>query len=343
MEPLDADSYRQLWINEKDYKMNEEYVGYLADAGAVRTSTCAPYLTGWIPLKGQHFITTESSNVLLCNSLFGACGNPEGIEASFWAAICGRTPKYGRHVAENRIGTCRVYVDCPINTHTEWELLGYVVGSIAPKSSVPVLIGSFDDLDLDKFKHFSAPLAVVSDIDMCHVLGITPEAPTLEAAFGSMAAADASPSFHIVQRDIDEARAKFCSPASGKVGSVNLGCPHYSIYEIKDAAMALKGKKVAPWVHLHIWTTYSVKAQADRCGFTKLIEAAGGNLLAGSCPCYVFEYPETKEKLIGERLGVVFDSIKLSYCMPPCYDKSINTYFGEPMKCLAAALDGFWR
>lgn len=323
--------------------MNEDYLSYIKNAGAIRAASCAPYLTGWVPMKGQHFVTTESSNVLLCNTLFGACGNAEGIESSFWASICGRTPKYGKHLAENRVGSCQVRVECKIETATEWDLLGYVIGVTVPKSSVPALVGNFEDVNIYKFKQFAASLAAASDIDMCHIVGVTPEAATLEAAFGGREAAENSPVFTITQKEIDAARAKFCAPEAGQVASVNLGCPHYSIYEIRDAAMFLKGKKIAPWVNLHIWTAYSVKALAERCGYAKIIEDAGGRLLAGSCPCYIFEYPETRSKLIGSGLGVVFDSIKMAYCMPPSYDQSIKTYYGEPVKCLAAAVDGFWR
>lgn len=51
------------------------------NAGVSIVNSCTPYYVGWIPLKDEHFVTTESSNVVISNSKFSTCGNADGIEA----------------------------------------------------------------------------------------------------------------------------------------------------------------------------------------------------------------------------------------------------------------------
>jgi len=57
----------------------------------------------------EHFVSCESSAVLFMNSVWGACGNGDGIEASFCAAVCGRTPLAGNHLPENRSGLLPIW------------------------------------------------------------------------------------------------------------------------------------------------------------------------------------------------------------------------------------------
>jgi predicted aconitase len=60
VEPFDADLCDEMGVPQGLWRKNEDYVAYVARAGAVRAATCAPYLTGWVPLRGTHFVSTES-------------------------------------------------------------------------------------------------------------------------------------------------------------------------------------------------------------------------------------------------------------------------------------------
>ena len=88
---------------------------------------------------GEHFVTTESGVTVIGNSLWGAMGNADGIEAAFWSAICGRTPKWGNHVQENRRGSHLVEVHATLNSILDWDLLGMAVGSRMQPGAVPVI------------------------------------------------------------------------------------------------------------------------------------------------------------------------------------------------------------
>lgn len=60
-----------------------------------------------------------------------------------------------------------------------------------------------------------------------------------------------------------------------------MGCPHASLEEIKEVANIVKGKSIKN--KLWICTSVSVKATADRMGYTKVIEDAGGNVVCDTC------------------------------------------------------------
>ena len=113
---------------EKNLSMLSQFV----DAGVVLSGTCIPYLLGFIPLAGEHFVSCESSAVLFINSLWGACGNGDGIEASFCAAVCGYTPLWGLHLSENRKATHVVEIRSQPESVHDWDVLGHAVGAKLP-------------------------------------------------------------------------------------------------------------------------------------------------------------------------------------------------------------------
>ena len=340
VEPFDPEKTDEIGLPRKYQEKNERFMEYVMKAGLIRTASCAPYLNGWIPLKGQHFVTTESSNVLLCNSLFGAMGSADGLESCFWASICGRTPKYGRHLSENRLGNVRVTVEAELDTPVKWDLLGYVLGLRAPKASTPVMVGDFSHMDLYKFKYFCASCAVESDRDLVHFVGKTPEAATEEMAFGGKPPVS---EFTITEKDLAEAREFLCCQTPGSVEYIAIGCPHFSIYEIQKVAEILKGKRVAPGVHMHIWTNRGMKALAVINGYDAVISEAGAELMTSHCPYGLFEYEEARDFLLKKNGGAAYASIKLAANLPGIYDASIRTYYGSIEKCIEAATLGYWR
>src|SRR6185503_12777523 len=63
----------------------------------------------------------------------------------------------------------------------DWGLLGYWVGEQV-QESIPVFTGITGSPGLARLKHFGAAAASSGGVEMYHVVGITPEAPSLEAA-----------------------------------------------------------------------------------------------------------------------------------------------------------------
>ena len=67
----------------------------------------------------------------------------------------------------------------------------------------------------------------------------------------------------------------------GKPDIIAIGCPHASLSEIGEVAARVKGKKLK--TKLWVCTARKTKEAADKAGFTRAIEQAGGNVVADTC------------------------------------------------------------
>ncbi len=330
--PMCPDNWQDMAIAPEEFELNHKFLQRCLDAGVKMFGTCVPYLVGFIPLLGEHYVTSESHVVLVANSLWGACGNSDGLETGFCSAVCGRTPLWGNHIMDNRWGTHLISLD-RFSARTmsvyDWDILGYTVGRKLSPHIRPVLNGDFYRPDIYKLKAFFASLATTSGPEICHITGITPEALTLEAAFKGRKPLDC---FAINEKDLEETKLMFSQ--EGKLDYISLGCPHYSLEEIQQAAQLLAGKRISSNLVLHIWTAYPFKAVADRCGYTAVIEEAGGKLMTGSCPASVESLPAGMDR-------VAFDSTKMAHDYLSMSKESV--FHGSMEQCIRAAISGKWE
>lgn len=249
------------------------------EAGYLPTFTCAPYLTGNVPIKGEICAWTESSAVVYANSILGARTTRHGTESAIAASILGLVPEFGVLLNENRRGTLRVEVSADLTCPSDWGALGYVAG-VAAGLGIPVFHGVRPPSQ-DDAKQLCAALATSGGVSMCHIAGVTPEAPTLEAAFqGDVPATCLS----FTDEALRAAYASLRNHTADEIDTVILGCPHASINEIAGIAALLRGKRVAEGVSLWVNAARATKAQADFMGHTTVIEAAGGRILCDTCP-----------------------------------------------------------
>jgi len=259
--------------------MQREIADMAAAAGFIPTFTCAPYLVGNVPLKGEICAWTESSAVVYANSILGARTTRHGNESSIAASLLGLAPEFGVLLDENRKGTLRVDVAADLTSPTDWGALGYVAGKAAGLG-IPVFNGVRRPSQAEA-KQLCAALATSGGVTMCHIAGVTPEAPTLEAAFHGDVPA---PSLTFTNETLREAYQSLRQRTGDDIDSVILGCPHASIREIAEIAALLRGKRVAQPVRLWIDTARGTKGGADAMGYTKIIEDAGGCILCDTCP-----------------------------------------------------------
>lgn len=330
--PCDQYKWEPLNLTKEFFDKNQYFLKLTRDKGVNIAGSCTPYFTGWLPLYGEHFVTTESSNVLMCNAILGACGNSDGLEAAAWSAICGRTPKWGNHVKENRYGTHVFNIECKTETELDWDVLGYTIGKKLPPHAVPVISGNFMKPNIVKLKQFFASLATTSGAEMCHIVGSTPEAQTLEMALNNKKAKEI---INITSEDIEISKKALCDDGNGEVQFVTLGCPHYSLDEVRKAALYLKGKKVKDNVSLLIWTDISIKGMADANGYTEIIENAGAHLLTSACPLVI------GKKCHEGVTGMAMDGAKQAHYMRS--ETQAKIYYGDMYKCIDTALNGKWE
>jgi predicted aconitase len=294
-------------------------------------ATCTPYQVGNVPVKGEHCAWMESSAVVYCNSVLGARTNTEGTESTGAASITGKIPYWGYHLVENRGGTHLVEVEAPVEDMMDWGLFGYYLGEII-QDEIPVLVGKLGQPDLPKLKHFGAAAASSGGVEMYHIPGITPEAPSVEAALGFRRQAET------LRYGKNERRLAYenlnSSAKDRKVDFVMLGCPHDSIEQIYQAARLLEGKRLHSDTELWIHTPRAIRELADRSGYTNIVEEAGGHILSDSCPAISRLMPR------GTRV-VATDSAKQAHYLPSIM--GIQLWFGSLQDCVDAALTGTWR
>ena len=309
---------------------NRAMLSRFVDSGVVLSGSCVPYLLGFVPLAGEHFVSCESSAVLFLNSLWGACGNGDGIEASFCAAVCGYTPLWGKHLPENRRATHLVTIQSRPESVHDWDVLGHAVGMRLPPMAVPAIAGDYPPPDAIRLKAFFASLACAAGTEMCHLEGITPEAATFQKDRSGNA--DQAPII-VSDADVAESLDQLNGNDRQRIDYLSLGCPHYHIDEVRRIAAFLDGRRIHPDTVVHIWTAGPFKYMADRCGYTRTIEKAGAHLLTGSCP-------STRGYPAGVRTAA-YDSAKQR--MSAAQETDARLFYGSVEQCLQTALSGIWE
>lgn len=314
------------------FELNRKRELISAAKGTSIVGSCTPYLSGWLPMRGEHFVTTESSNVLFSNSVFGAMGNANGTAACAWAAITGRSPKWGNHIKENRYASLEAKVECQCETPQDWDVIGYTLGRLLKLNAIPVLTGKFEWLDVIRLKRMFSAIATTSGLEMMHIEGVTPEAPTKEVALNGKTD---YPIIHLTQKDFDYSLKLLCDSGEGPVQLVSVGCPHYSLEEIRDAAHYIKGKKVKDGTKLIFWSSCSIREAARLSGYLEIIEEAGAVIGTNGCPLV------QGDACYKGVTGMAVDAAKQAH-YNRSYLKNAKMFYGCMERCVDAAIKGYW-
>lgn len=313
------------------FQNNRQIVNQAAEHGAVVGSTCAPYLAGWIPLMGEYFVTTESSNVLFCNSIWGARGNGGGGSTTFLSAVCGRAPKWGLHLDENRHGTHVFHIRCNTGGKLEWDLLGMAVGRRLAPNAIPVLCGDIQRPDMVKLKTFFTSLATASGCEMCLIVGVSPEAQTYEMAMkGHSPLAE----YTITDEMIEGIRKEICHPVSGPVDFLQIGCPNCSCEELQRVARYMRGKKVKEGVRFCIFTNIAQYGMAQASHIVESLHESGVEVLTSGCILRTINLAKGA-KAIG------LSAAKLAHYSKT--EREVPVYYGTDEQVMDAAVSGYWK
>ena len=107
----------------------------------------------------------------------------------------------------------------------------------------------------------------------------------------------------------------------------------YTIEQIWEAAQLLEGRRVHENCALWIFTPRAIKSLADRNGYTRTIEQAGGVLMTDSFSAMSRAVPE------GTKV-VALDSAKQAHYLPAIL--GVQAWFGTTVQCIDAACTGRW-
>ena len=256
-----------------------EIVNALDAMGVLLTDTCINYQTVLPPVFGEHVAFGDTGSVVYANAVCGARSNFEGGPAALWAALTGRTPRYGYHLDRARRGTRAFRVKDRPRGLTDWGALGGLIGRrLQSYWEVPVLLDAGATPGSDALKHFGAALASYGSTPMFHIVGVTPEAPDETAAFGGPPPKVEDASF----TNINEFYGSF-EAQDEPVDVVVFAAPQLSLLELRSLADLLDGRRVNAGTALLAATSPEVARAAERAGITGRIVAAGGAVLEGVC------------------------------------------------------------
>ncbi len=310
--------------------------------GILDTYTCTPQLLGYTPNFGSIIASVESSAIIYFNSVLGARTNRGGLFTRF-TAVTGKYPLMGYLLDENRRGTHLFKVTIPsekLQAYDAWCALGFHIGSIVG-SEVPVITG------VPKPRHdwligFGAALATSGSATLFHIPGVTPEADAVEDAFMG---AQPRETYEVGVRELDAVYEKMNTiPRGAPIDFVTLGCPHYSLEQLRYVAGRLRGQKIAEGVRFWVCTNRIIRRQAEALGYARDIEGAGALVVADTCPVESHMRQSTCREYGLKTPNVeamVTDSVKMArYCgdLIGCKTALVDTD-----TCIRAAISGRWE
>ncbi|WZH41041.1 uncharacterized protein QYS62_001983 [Fusarium acuminatum] len=303
------------------------------DMGAKPTYTCAPYQLESAPKLGEQVAWAESNAVVYANSVLGArtMKYPDFLDISI--ALTGRAPKGGPHVYANRLASMCVEVvgleETPGLDDSFPPLLGYYVGTLAT-SRIPVILG-LDKLGLstDDLRAFGAAFATVSSAPMFHIVGVTPEATTLEA----VATSDFT-TIQVKPSDLCTSWDKLNSaPTNQPLDLVSLGNPHFSLPELRKLADLCQERKKADSIAVIVTCGRSIYKLAEQAGLVDRLQSFGVQILTDTCWCMV-----TEPVIPRKAKTIMTNSGKYAHYGPGLTGRGM--YFGSLAGCVDAACSG---
>jgi predicted aconitase len=323
-----ADGY--VTLDPEEYTFRMELFKRL---GFLPTSTCVPYLIGLVPRPNDIVAWTGSGGQVTSNSVFGAKANRDGHSSALASAVTGRTPDISLIRRENRNAQIVFRVD-ELDTQKfnigDYGALGYYIG-LAAGTRNAAIDGLGDDITLEQCKYLLSPLPVSGGCTMCHIIGVTPEAPTLAKALGGKQAEE---TITVRKSDIEDVYHKLTTAKRKQVDLVVFGCPHLTIQEIKKVALVLVDKKVHEGTRLMLGTAKPIYHLAKTAGFIDIIEHAGGE--------FVDICVATGNPLIylSDVNVVMTNSTRAAHYIVRMTNEKVQTIYADTVFCLDAAITG---
>lgn len=322
----------QKWVVPPEWARNarRQMVAYQS-MGAVPTWTCAPYQTELKPSFGQQIAWGESNAICFANTVIGARTERYPDLMDVCAAITGRVPASGLHLTENRAGQVLFeLVDVPRRVQQDEEfypVLGHLLGHIA-QERIPVLTGMEVTPEEDQFKALCAASASSGAVALIHLVGVTPEAPTLEAALQGRAPQQ---TVKVSMTELREARRALTTAVGETVDMVVLGSPHFSHAEFQKLAPLLADKHRHPNVQFLVTSSRFMSHLAEQSGSLAALHDFGGSVTVDTC---VLATP----MLPPEIKVLMTNSAKYAYYAPGLLNTQV--VFGNLEDCVRSAVSG---
>jgi predicted aconitase len=299
--------------------------------GCVPTWTCAPYQTEKKPGFGQQIAWGESNAIAFANSVLGARTERYPDLLDICCAITGRVPAVGLHLTENRAGEISMrLIDVPLSIQEDdsfYPVLGHLMGKIA-QDRIPVIAGLEVEPTEDQLKALGAAAASSGTVALFHIVGVTPEAPTLDAACQGR---QPSRTLEVTMDGLRATRRELTTANGDQLDMVVLGSPHFSLAEFKQLAPLLEGKRLHPDVKFLVTSSRAMALLAKEAGCLEALEAFGGGVTVDTCILATPMLPPEVKTLMT-------NSAKYAYYAPGMLNTRVT--FGSLEDCVWSAVEG---
>jgi predicted aconitase len=291
---LDFARWEAFRLPVAQYEAERRLHAAMGTMGFIDVSSCVIYQTVGPPRFGEHLGWGDTGAVAFANSACGARSNYEGGPAAIAAALTGLVPEYGFHLPAGRLATRLYEVTAPVHGTSRWSALGAWIGQdCASYWAVPAVMLDGPPPSTDELKQFLAAAASLGSLAMVHIVGATPEAPTVQAAFGSRTVPAVR---RIGEAELESIERRYAGDG-GKLDLVVFSAPQLSLAEFADLISRLAGRTVARGTRLIVTINHAVEAEVRRLGLLAALERSGGEILTGTC-FYVMS-----PALVRERMG----------------------------------------
>ena len=299
--------------------------------GCTPTWTCAPYQLEQRPEFGQQVAWGESNAIVFANSVLGARTERYPDLLDICAAITGRVPEVGLHLTPNRAAQVLLQLEGIPQKLQEndsfYPVLGYVLGEIAG-DRVACISGFEVEPSEDQLKALGAAAASSGAVALFHIPGVTPEAPSLAAAFQEREPEEQAA---ISMDRLRAARRELTTAPGTELDMVALGSPHFSLAEFQSLAPLLSGVSKHPGVQFLITTSRAMAALAERAGLLDAIRDFGGRITLDTCILTTPMLPDDIRTLMT-------NSAKYAYYSPGLLN--VRVAYGGLAECVNSAVHG---
>ena len=299
--------------------------------GANPVWTCAPYQLPNPPEFGEHIIVGESNAVSFFNSTIGARTNKYGDFLDVACGLTQRVPNAGLHTDAARQATYHIDLTPVGEELRKTEFFCHVLGNFIGQTvgpAVPVITGLPSSIHMDSLKAIAAAAAASGGVSLFHVVGVTPEANTLETALHGQKA-----QFHhkVSANELIRARDSLSSKSRGTIDMIALGTPHFSYTEFERLVTLLEDRVIHPNVVAYVTTSRFVAQLANAKGWLDQINKSGITVLVDTCTYFTPRVRGCKGK-------VMTNSAKWAYYAPGMLQ--VEVIFGSLEDCVESAVAG---
>jgi predicted aconitase len=325
---MDAEDWRGARTPESYAKQQIRLDEAVMKMGVIPVWTCTPYYGFNAPRFGDNLAWSESSAVAYANTVIGARTNRQTAIVDICCGILGKVPETGLHLQKNRYGEVLVHLNVERELKSwEYPALGYLLGKKLG-SRIGVVDGMKGAPRHESLKSLCAAAAASGSVTLLHIVGVTPEARTLEEAFGPKKPVD---EFVVTAEDLLKTRNDMCTYKGDEIDFIALGCPQYTINEIVNVHKLLNGRKVNPGTNFWIYANSYAIDLAEKMGLRKSLEEAGVVIRAETC-MVISPIANWNFKTM------MTDSGKCSYYGPA--ECSTEIIFAGVDECVEAAVSG---